>query len=172
MVDDDLWMFTVAGPIDVPLMEEAYPQRHVSPDEGRRFFADSKELMDLKGCYVFCMRSGGGLTPWYVGKTTSSFGEECFASHKLEKYNQALAIGGKGTPVLLFVVYPQGRGPVSKWVIDEVEAFLIETAYYRNEKLLNKTKRGKKNWGISGVVRSPGTHPTKAAKSLTKSLWL
>src|SRR4051794_5399096 len=49
-------------------------------------------LADAIGCYVFTIRSrGGGSLPWYVGKTERGFRAECFQSHKLVYYNQALA---------------------------------------------------------------------------------
>lgn len=44
------------------------------------------------GCYVFSIRAGRGVLPWYVGKAEKqSFRAECFAAHKLNIYNKGLA---------------------------------------------------------------------------------
>ena len=52
------------------------------------------------GCYIFSIRAGKGILPWYVGLAEKqSFRKECFTSHKLNHYNNAIA-KRKGTPLL------------------------------------------------------------------------
>lgn len=53
------------------------------------------------GCYVFCMKYGGKIRPWYVGMTVAKAGfrGEIFQQHKLEIYNECLD-GRRGTPVM------------------------------------------------------------------------
>ncbi len=44
------------------------------------------------GCYIFSIRAGKGSLPWYVGLAEKqSFRKECFTSHKLKHYNNAIA---------------------------------------------------------------------------------
>jgi len=44
------------------------------------------------GCYIFSIRAGRGVKPWYVGLAEKqSFRKECFTSHKLNHYNNAIA---------------------------------------------------------------------------------
>ena len=55
------------------------------------------------GCYIFSIRAGRGALPWYVGLAEKqSFRKECFTSHKLVHYNNAVA-ARRGTPVLTLV---------------------------------------------------------------------
>lgn len=55
------------------------------------------------GCYIFSVRAGRGILPWYVGLAEKqSFRKECFTSHKLVHYNDVLA-NQRGTPMMTFV---------------------------------------------------------------------
>lgn len=113
---------------------------------------DIEHLSDASGCYVFCLKSGRGFSPWYVGKATRGFGKEVFTDHKLTRYNDVVYAGHKGTPVMFFVVAPTGKSKKLDRQIDELETTLIRAAVWKNERLLNKAKRGAHPWGIRGVV--------------------
>jgi hypothetical protein len=171
LTDDYLLLFDVHGPRQIPTVQGHRGSRYIGPDQGPEFFVENDDLAQERGCYVFGMRSGGGITPWYVGKTTKSYESECFQPHKLVKYSEALH-SGVGSPVLFFLVHPRGRGPPSKWAIEELETFLIQTAFTRNPKLLNKTKRGIVYWGIQGLLRGRQGKPSDAARSFGEALWL
>jgi hypothetical protein len=55
------------------------------------------------GCYIFSLRAGRGILPWYVGLAEKqSFRKECFTSHKLVHYNNVLA-NQRGTPMITFI---------------------------------------------------------------------
>jgi hypothetical protein len=106
------------------------------------------ELSEAVGCYIFSIRAGRGLLPWYVGLAEKqSFRKECFAIHKLINYNDALN-GRKGTPVLTLIAKytnterfakPSKNGHTD---IRFLENMLIGTCIRRNPNLLNikKTK--------------------------------
>ena len=109
-----------------------------------------------QGCYVFAMKAGRGYTPWYVGKATKSFKQECFSGQNLGRYNKVLFKGQRGNPVI-FLVAPseKGKNKVKEQVINDMEKFLIQTARYANPEIteiqIHHTKLPQ--WSIKGVVR-------------------
>jgi hypothetical protein len=61
------------------------------------------DLSKACGCYIFCLSSGGGLMPWYVGKAeTQNFDREVFSHHKLTHYNN-IVTGKQGTPYIYLI---------------------------------------------------------------------
>lgn len=96
------------------------------------------------GCYIFSVRAGKGVLPWYVGLAEKqSFRKECFASHKLVHYNNVVA-DRKGTPLLTLVAkYTPGSKVVSPTGnehrdIQFLESMLISSCLGRNSDLYNK----------------------------------
>ena len=163
--------FTVEGPFEVPFYQ-GKAAKAISAQEGREFWDGDAELTARRGCYVFAIRAGGGITPLYVGKATTSFRKEVFTNDKLAKYQRGLADYMKGTPVLFLVMAPQTKGAPNKAVITELEDFLIQTAVSVNPDLLNI--RGKKSaeFGITGVFRSGVGMPSKAARAFKNCMSL
>jgi hypothetical protein len=147
--------FIVRGPYDITPYK-GKRGRHIGAIEGRSFFENCDDLGSERGCYIFATRAGRGYTPWYVGKATKSFKQECFAPHKLAKYNECLVDMAKCTPVLFFVVARNARGATGTNHIAEVEDFLIQTAISANPDLLNVKGTRKAEWSIAGVIRSRG----------------
>lgn len=96
------------------------------------------------GCYVFSIRAGRGVLPWYVGLAEKqSFRKECFTHHKINHYNNAIA-APKGTPLLTLVAkYTAGgklvrpTGGSQRDVRPHLEAMLIGKCLGRNGKLPN-----------------------------------
>ena len=115
------------------------------------------------------MRSGGGVTPMYVGKATKSFSQECFTAHKLGKCNQALVDYGKGTLVMFLFECTNGKGKTPVSQIALLEDFLIQTSLSVNEDLLNVKQTKQASWSIRGIIRSGSGKPSKAA-ALAKSM--
>lgn len=163
--------FEVAGPYDVP-MHSGAAARHIRAQEGDDFFATNAAIKSRKGCYVFGIRAGKGITPIYVGIATKSFEQECFTDHKRGKYNQALAEYLKGTPVLFFVVLPTKKGPDNKRHISDLEKFLIQTGVAANPDLLNVKGTKEQEWSITGVLRSGAGKPKKGASLFRKMMKL
>jgi hypothetical protein len=162
-------IFNVHGPFKVPVYE-GKAARTVTSDEGQAFWIKNTSLAKRRGCYVFGIRSGGGVTPIYVGKATKSFKQEVFQPHKLTKYQQALADYLKGTPVLFFLAPPATKGAPNVTSIGELEEFLIQTAVLKNPDLLNVKGTKKADWGIAGIIRGGVGKPSKAAQALKSSL--
>lgn len=160
--------FVVSGPYVVPIYQ-GRNGRIVREEEGRSFFAHHPSLVTKRGCYIFAMRSGGGITPTYVGKATKSFGQECFTAHKLGKCNQTLVDYGQGT-LVVFLFEPsaiKGKPPVRE--IGLLENFLIQTALSVNDELLNVKQTKQESWSVRGIIRSGAGKPSKSA-SLAKSM--
>ena len=133
-------------------------------------FWEKNELGDYKGCYIFSIRTGRSVTPYYVGMTSKSFADEAFTDHKLTKYNRVIAEYMKGTPVMSFVVSPVRRGRDNIKIIEDLENFLIQVGMTVNSDLRNI--RGKKEpaWGIKGVIRGGQGPKTKMSKAFSLML--
>ncbi len=108
------------------------------------------ELENGCGCYVFGIRSGGGIKPWYVGKSQKqSFYKEVFTYHKKNIYKDIIP-REHGTPVIFFVAKLTKGNKFSKpgeshIEIDFLENMLILDALKKNRELTNlkKTKFAK-----------------------------
>ena len=103
------------------------------------------------GVYVFAIRAGRGIIPWYIGKTTKTFESEIFQYQKLTKYHSTLMSIERGTPVFLFVEYPRVKGKLSSSKIDQLETFLIRAGKMRNKQIRNDKKVAPQWWSIRGV---------------------
>ncbi|MCC7388285.1 MAG: hypothetical protein IT431_05910 [Phycisphaerales bacterium] len=127
--------------------------------------ADTYALAGKHGCYVFAMRAAKGFMPWYVGMASRPLCEESFAADKLNKYNEVLTDGHKGTPVLFFVVAEEAtKNKLPIKVIDELETTLIQFAALRNNDLINVQKaRRFDEWNINGVLRAGKGKPSTTA---------
>jgi hypothetical protein len=148
--------------------------RQVGKKHIQTFWDTEASLYAIKqGCYVFAMKAGKGYTPWYVGKATKSFKQECFQPPKLLNYNKVLFKGHRGTPVIFFIAPGGNKNRVPTRIIDEVETFLIQAALYENPQITNvqKTKNVPK-WGIKGVVRGGKGKPDATAKAFAKMMGL
>lgn len=100
-------------------------------------------LSEAVGCYVFSIRAGRGVKPWYVGLAEKqTFKRECFTPHKLNHYNNAIA-GRKGTPLLTLIPRFTPTGRLSKPSrngyrdMQFLENMLIGTCVRRNPELAN-----------------------------------
>ena len=47
----------------------------------------AKKVKTKQGCYIFATKAGKGYTPCYIGRANGTMFQECFASHKLHRYN-------------------------------------------------------------------------------------
>ena len=161
--------FEILGPYEVSFHGDL---RMLTQEEGTEFFRDHPHLRDRRGAYVFGIRSGGGMSPIYVGEATKGFGQECFTNDKLLKYALGLAAYDKGTPVLFFVASLQKRGRVNVTVIDDLEDFLIQNAKAKNPDIVNKKGTKEASWSIRGVVRGGHGKPSEAARAFRSMMGL
>lgn len=161
--------FEVHGPFEVPTYLGA-AARLIRSDEGRKFFTNYPALAKAAGCYVFGVRAGRGIVPFYVGKATRNFEQECFAPDKINRYNEALVDYNRGSPVLFLVAHPARSGRRNGQAIGELEDFLIQNAVARNPDLLNVKGTRIQRWGIAGVVRSGGGRRSAEAQAFARMM--
>lgn len=125
------------------------------------FVGEAAKYRRKKGCYIFALRNGGGITPYYVGKTTKSFEDESFAPHKISHHYQPTVTRNQGTPVMTFIAIESSRGRTPDSTIGAVEKYLIQAAYAKNPRLSNIQNLPKEWWVIDGVMNASRGQPTK-----------
>ncbi len=167
--------FKVEGPFDMKVAKGP-GGKVVRAEEGREFFHRHRALARRRGCYVFAVRGGGkeggSYTPWYVGRATKSFVQECFADHKLSKYNECLIQYRKGRPVLFFIVAPPSKGKPPGNLIGKLETYLIQTAAAHNPEILNIKGTRKPRWTIDHVTQVRKGKTPKAAQAFKRTMGL
>jgi hypothetical protein len=166
----------VYGPVKIPMDSG---KRRITKENIRLFWEYDETIIDnhidrKQGCYVFALRVGGGIKPWYVGKTKNrnGFKQEVFTDHKRGIYNDLLDTGVRGTPLLYFVAPPGGKMKVRADHITEIERFLIAHAKERNDDLCNKQNARLPEWSIEGVIRRGKGHPGKKNQEFQRMMGL
>ena len=101
-----------------------------------------EELRMGRGCYLYAIRAGKGIRPWYVGQSKGPFLNEVFAPSKLEHYQAAHESYQRGTSILFLIArLTPGRklmkGKLSEDEAKFVERRLIISAYRENRRLRN-----------------------------------
>ena len=158
--------FKVYGPYEIPIEKKARGFKFKEDRSGfwEKIKADAGiKVSEKKGCYVFGMRSGGGITPLYVGRTTrQTLEKEAFADGKIKRYYGVMLDYAKGKPVMFFVVQESGW---SMSLVEKLEKYLIDVGSTKNPDIQNDKGTKKPVWGIDGVLRSKkGKVPTAAKK--------
>lgn len=162
--------FSVHGPFEVPVDS----LRSIHEEKVRKeFWEANEELSGTKGCYVFALRSGRGIKPLYVGRTTrASFRRECFNDKNQNDLNRAMR-NTRGTLLLFLIKYEKsGRGADNRSAIEALETQLIGEAAKKNVSILNTHgARPKSVPRIKGVLNSQERgRPTKAAQDFKRML--
>lgn len=149
----------------IPWEKGSKGQKYItSPD--KEFWEKCPDLAKQQGCYVFGIKVSKGITPYYIGKATKSFGQEIFTDSKIRRYNNVLAITKKGTPTMFLVSYPRKGAKVN---IKQLEDFLIQLAAIKNPKIQNIKGTKQPTWSIKNILRSSGK-PNKHAKTFKKMM--
>ena len=105
----------------------------------QRVSATDAYLPAACGCYVFALKNGANILPWYVGKTErATFQRECFQATKINYYNDIM-IRHNGQALLFLIPRLTSAGnKYSKSTrgkyrdVDFLEFMLIGLAYERN----------------------------------------
>lgn len=119
-------------------------------------------LSSAIGCYIFSVRAGRGILPWYVGLAEKqSFRKECFTNHKLVHYNHVLA-SQRGTPMMTFLPkYTPGQkllNPTGNEHRDIrfLERMLISNCLQRNSCVLNaRDTKLLREMVVPGLLNTP-----------------
>ncbi len=164
-------VFRIIGPRELPTYK-GRAARTITDDGVRAFWRTNRDVASRRGCYVFGMRCGKGLTPAYVGKATRNFHREALADNKVKRYQRVLADYHRGQPVLFFVLAPHRRGAPNVEDIGALERFLIQSALLANPEILNVQGTKSERWRILGVVRGGRGKPSTAARQFRSLLKL
>ena len=101
--------FEVHGPFEIT--HEIHPGgRVLAFDDFWHEDSPASYLANERGCYVFAMRTGGGLQPIYVGKAVkTTFKNETFNAGNKHKYHNGYSEYAKGTPLMFLGVTADPR---------------------------------------------------------------
>lgn len=142
----------------------------------REFWVEANDehpdLSRAKGCYIFGIRAGKGIRPWYVGQTRRAFSRECFQPHKRSLYMEACQHNKSGTPLLFLLARTTAGGRIatggpSQNELDFLEQMLIGIALSQNKNLLNKrATRFMRDLQVPGILNSDRGPGTAAVRSL------
>ena len=167
--------YGVFGPLTIPRTRRG----GIDDDKLKDFWKQVGEkfaqgLAKASGCYIFGTRAGKGAMPWYVGKATKTFLQECFTDRNLRKYDKVL-VERKGTPILFLLARRTPGGRFRKVLHDQearrLENFLIDHCLSANGKLLNRQGTNfVRDTQIPGLLNSPPGPHSKEAKSLRRLL--
>lgn len=140
---------------------------------------DQKEpgLSSACGCYLFAVKAGLGIRPWYIGMTTKrSFAEECLGSHQCNIYNNVIA-KKKGTALLFLIAKRTNKDKFVKPSIkvqkdiSYLETILIGAGIEKNKEIQNirKTKL-LRTMIVPGLINTPPGPPSLAEREFVKAL--
>ena len=156
--------FSIHGPFKLLKYGKTIDHRN----EAKKIFwkeVDQNEALSTGcGCYLFAMRAGRGVTPWYVGKAEKQkFYSEVFGSHKLTIYGSVIA-NQKGTPLIFLIAKrSSSKNKLSKPTknkngdafINDLEILLMGAALKKNKKLSNiKNSVTIRNLIVPGFINS------------------
>jgi len=162
--------FNVYGPFVVPLIPRS---RIINQESLSKFWKKvGAPIASARGCYVFGVRTGRGIMPFYVGKATKrGFEKEAFADHKLaQHYDPVLGIRKRGKPIMFFILEDRAKGRPNAGVVGEVERFLIGMGEIRNPKLSNRQHRDQTEWSIHGVSCNCTGKPPASASAFKRMM--
>ena len=132
-------------------------------------------LSMARGCYVFGVRASKGVTPWYVGQSTTGFMNECFQPSKMNHYHDVINDTNRGTPCLILLArYTKGNNISRSLSHDEanfVEQYTIGLALRKNPSLRNiKNTKFLRTLQIPGALNNPRGKPSIGAELLRQTL--
>lgn len=163
--------YSIHGPFRLPRQLNGLIDRKAS--SRNRFWRmvddDDNDLSSACGCYIFAMRAGRGIKPFYVGLAEmQSFDGECFSANKINIYNDVLGWGKRGSPMLFLIakrtttnrfVRPSNRHHDSNSFL---ESMLIGSSLQKNANLMNVQKtKFLKRMVVPGFINSPRRRPTR-----------
>lgn len=168
--------FDIYGGFQVPRDEGIVT---LDPKWRSDFWGDVEEehpgLSDACGCYILAINN----KPWYVGLAEKqSFKAECFTSHKICHYNEALNQFARGIPYLYVIpkLTPTKKfaGPSTNGHIDveALENILIGLALSRNPEVRNiKGTKMLREMNVPGILNKKKGQARKNAVQEIKALF-
>lgn len=173
--------YNAYGPFELPRKPGAKKKVFDGSNSAEKEFWErvekqNKGLSKARGCYIFAMRGGGGINPWYVGQSKTGFIKECFQPAKKNQYHNVIN-DKKGTPILFLIARHTSigntfsKGQLPKNEADFVERHLIGLALRKNPNLNNiQNTAFLKKLKIQGVLNNPKGKPSMIVKELRSVL--
>lgn len=169
------------GPFAVPRKRGAEGKKVLdrSKEAINNFWEDVEEntpgLSTACGCYIFGVKAGKGVTPWYVGQSKTGFKNECFTTTKVNHYHDVINDISKGTPALILLARYTKGNKIAKTLshneADFVEQYMIGLALGKNSNLRNiKNTKLSRTLLIPGLLNSPPGKPSAGAQLLRQTL--
>lgn len=147
---------------------------------GPELEAEEPGLSDACGCYVFGVRAGRGMTPYYVGQACKrSILKEALNPSNREKYNKVIS-ESKGNPIIFFIPMRTPRGKLRKRskgdggipALDFLESWFISMAIEKNPDLINiKETKFLRSLHVTGVFNPKHGEATADSTALRKTLF-
>ena len=175
--------FDVAGPFEI----ERYTQKSLITRHSKAALRAELEkwdegLSDACGCYVFGVRAGKGIRPYYAGQALRrSVLEEAMNSSNINKYNEVLGDRGRGSPVLFLLPWltngrerykRKSKGAQRSRILDFLEDWLIGMTLQRNPKALNNQKtRFLRKVHVTGVFNPRHGEATWESGQFNSMMW-
>ncbi|WP_336801348.1 hypothetical protein [Kaistia sp. MMO-174] len=171
--------FATYGPYEIPRSGGKINGRQSDFWRGIEELPDSEGISTAIGCYLFCIRHGEKIRPWYVGMTRAKLGfrGEIFQEHKQNIYNDCLK-KQTGRPVIfLFPLITDGSDRFSKAAsskrreIEWLEIQLMGFAHRRNPNISNvRDMSFLRNIEVLGLIGRRRGRPFREAQLIRKAL--
>jgi len=136
---------------------------------------EDEGLSSSIGIYIFSIRAGRGILPWYVGKAEKcGFIGECFQPHKITHFDNCIA-SRKGTPLLTLIPkftnndrFTKPNGKIHH-DISSLEKMLIGSCLQKNKELVNaRDTKLFKEMIVHGYLNTPQGGISKSVKEFKK----
>lgn len=147
--------------------------------------AEEKTELNLRGacgCYIFAIKHGNSLRPWYVGKAErTDFNTECFNGNNKETLK---SLHRKNGTLLIFLLpaltergrlrrIPRNPRRMGDEYIERLEGMLMSMAFRVNEEIINvQGLAWRRNIEIPGFINTRQGPPPREAQDLKRMLGL
>lgn len=171
--------FKICGPFSLEKGQNGLPK--LDKESKKKFWENISlqypGLSEACGCYVFAIKAGKGVKPWYVGKTGKQvLSKEVFTPHK-EKIFQSVVAKRKGTPILFFIPLLTNQNRFSKKRntnhrgISFLENLLIGACINKNSRLSNVQKtKYLREMVVPGFLNSPKRKYSREEREFVRTI--
>lgn len=160
-------VFDIVGPFPIPF-DNPTKALFTATHNGREIFGrtEAKTFSGRTGCYIFAKNCKNALKPFYVGMTTSSFGQEVF-SHANQLKLQDIRQKFKNGQIFFFLLVGSTR---NKGVITWLETKLIARAIKVNPDAVNVQNPDSDKCVLNGIDNASRGQPTQTIAAFKKMM--
>jgi hypothetical protein len=169
--------FIPYGPLEVPVTDGT-----VDASQLKKWWHDidfdgkHTYLPAAYGCYIFALRTGSKLVPWYVGRTRASFKGEILTRHKRWIVEEVLKTSKRGKLVVIFLARTTSKGKLRRGdrrsatpEVKFLEDALIGACVARNPELMNKSQtRYLRQIVVPGFLNDQGARRSASSRVIAE----